>query len=72
MGELPGVRSQQPPGDAQHAGTGAAAFTTGALGVESYRTGKVKFWDKTAKKATDADASWVMVLEQKSKRGRPE
>jgi predicted dehydrogenase len=51
---------------------GAAAFTTVAMGVQSYRTGKVLFWDKTNKRATEADASWATTLEQKSKkRGRP-
>ena len=34
---------------------GAAAFTTVALGVQSYRTGKVLFWDKELRRAKEAD-----------------
>jgi hypothetical protein len=51
---------------------GAAAFTTVALGVQSYRTGKVLFWDKEQRKAKEADASWATKLEDRSKkRGKP-
>jgi hypothetical protein len=51
---------------------GAAAFTTVAMGVQSYRTGKVLFWDEQKKKAVEADASWASNLEAKSKkRGKP-
>ncbi|MBX7106138.1 MAG: Gfo/Idh/MocA family oxidoreductase [Gemmataceae bacterium] len=51
---------------------GAAAFTTVALGVKSYREGKALFWDKDARKATDADASWATKWEARSKkRGKP-
>jgi predicted dehydrogenase len=51
---------------------GAAAFTTVAMGVQSYRTGKVLFWDKEGRKVSEADASWARHLEQRSKkRGRP-
>src|SRR5262245_33661954 len=34
---------------------GAAAFTTVAMGVQSYRTGKVLFWDRDARKVSEAD-----------------
>ena len=37
-------------------GAGAAAFTTVALGVKSYREGKVLFWDKDQRKPHEADA----------------
>lgn len=51
---------------------GAAAFTTVALGVQSYRTGKVLFWDKEQRKAVEADGSWAAKLEARSKkRGKP-
>jgi len=48
---------------------GAAAFTTVAMGVESYRTGKGLFWDKSARKPIDADSSWATKLEARSKQG---
>ncbi len=52
---------------------GAAAFTTVALGVQSYRTGKVLFWDKEQRKAVEADSSWATKLEARSKkRGKPQ
>jgi predicted dehydrogenase len=51
---------------------GAAAFTTVAMGVESYRTGKGLFWDKEQRKPVDADPSWSTRWEQRSKaRGKP-
>ncbi len=51
---------------------GAAAFTTVALGVQSYRTGKVLFWDKEQRKAVEADASWAKRWEDRShRRGKP-
>jgi hypothetical protein len=51
---------------------GAAAFTTVALGVESYRTGKGLFWDKEARKPVEANDSWAKRWEQRSKeRGKP-
>jgi len=51
---------------------GAAAFTTVALGVQSYRTGKVMFWDKEKRKAVEADSSWATKLEERSKKhGKP-
>ena len=51
---------------------GAAAFTTVALGVKSYREGKALFWDKEKRIATDANASWANQWEMRSKkRGKP-
>jgi predicted dehydrogenase len=51
---------------------GAAAFTTVALGVQSYREGKALFWDKETRKAVPADASWAKRWEARSKqRGKP-
>ena len=52
---------------------GAAAFTTVALGVKSYRDGQVMFWDKEKRQPTLADKSWATRWEQRSKqRGKPE
>ncbi len=48
---------------------GAAAFTTVSLGVQSYRQGKVLFWDPEARKPVEADSSWAKRLEEKSKQG---
>jgi hypothetical protein len=51
---------------------GAAAFTTVALGVQSYRQGKAFFWDKEQRKSHEADASWAAQWEARSKaRGKP-
>lgn len=51
---------------------GAAAFTTVAMGVQSYRQGKVLFWDKQGRKPTEADSSWASRLEARSKKhGQP-
>jgi predicted dehydrogenase len=51
---------------------GAAAFTTVSMGVQSYREGKVLFWDAQKQKAVPADSSWATKLEAKSKkRGKP-
>ena len=51
---------------------GAAAFTTVAMGVLSYRQGKVLFWDKEERRVKDADASWAARWEARSKkRGKP-
>jgi predicted dehydrogenase len=51
---------------------GAAAFTTVSMGVESYRTGKVLFWDKEGRKPVAADSSWATRWEKRSKqRGKP-
>lgn len=52
---------------------GAAAFTTVAMGVQSYRQGKVLFWDKEKLTTTEADSSWAAKLEERSKkRGKPD
>ncbi len=51
---------------------GAAAFTTVAMGVQSYRTGQVLFWDRERRRPTQADASWATRLERRSHdRGQP-
>jgi predicted dehydrogenase len=51
---------------------GAAAFTTVAMGVKSYREGRALFWDKEKRITKDADASWAMNWEARSKkRGKP-
>ena len=51
---------------------GAAAFTTVAMGVKSYREGKALFWDKEHRKVTDADPGWAQRWEARSKkRGQP-
>ncbi len=51
---------------------GAAAFTTVAMGVLSYRTGKALFWDKEHRKPIEADPSWAANWEKRSKeRGKP-
>jgi hypothetical protein len=51
---------------------GAAAFTTVAMGVLSYRQGQVLFWDAERRRPVVADASWASRWEQRSKdRGRP-
>jgi predicted dehydrogenase len=46
---------------------GAAAFTTVALGVQSYRQGKALFWDKEKRQPAEADASWAARWEKRSK-----
>ena len=51
---------------------GAAAFATVNMGVQSYRFGKVLFWDKEKRAPKDADASWASQWEARSKkRGKP-
>jgi predicted dehydrogenase len=51
---------------------GAAAFTTVAMGVKSYREGKALFFDKEQRKVVEADASWSTRWEKRSKeRGKP-
>jgi predicted dehydrogenase len=51
---------------------GAAAFTTVNMGVQSYRQGRVLFWDKKHSTTTEADASWAAGWEERShKRGKP-
>jgi hypothetical protein len=42
------------------------------MGVQSYRQGKVLFWDKDERKTREADASWASRWEKRSKeRGKP-
>ncbi len=41
---------------------GAAAFTTVALGVQSYRQGQVMFWDKERRQAALANPTWAQAL----------
>ncbi len=51
---------------------GAAAFSTVNMGVQSYRQGKVMFWDKEKRAPKEADASWSSQWEARSKkRGKP-
>jgi predicted dehydrogenase len=51
---------------------GAAAFTTVNMGVLSYRSGQVLFWDKERRKPVPADSSWAERWEARSKkRGAP-
>jgi len=51
---------------------GAAAFTTVAMGVQSYRTGQTLFWDREHRRPVPADASWATRWERRShERGRP-
>ncbi len=47
---------------------GAAAFTTVAMGVKSYREGRALFWDEEQRKVKDADASWASRWEAMSKK----
>ena len=51
---------------------GAAAFSTVNMGVQSYRFGKVLFWDNDKRVVKEADATWASRLEERSKkRGKP-
>jgi predicted dehydrogenase len=51
---------------------GAAAVTTVLLGTRSYREGKVFFWDKDKRTASDVDPGWAKGWEQRSRaRGKP-
>ncbi len=51
---------------------GAAAFTTVAMGVLSYRQGQALFWDAEQRHPVPADASWAARWEQRSEnRGQP-
>jgi hypothetical protein len=51
---------------------GAAAFTTVNLGVQSYRTGQVMFWNKELRKPVEGNGSWASQWEKRSKnRGTP-
>jgi predicted dehydrogenase len=47
---------------------GAAAFTTVAMGVKSYREGKALFWDAGMRQVKEADASWAKRWEERSKK----
>ncbi|MCE9529533.1 MAG: Gfo/Idh/MocA family oxidoreductase [Planctomycetes bacterium] len=47
---------------------GAAAFSTVNMGAQSYRNGKVYFWDKSKRAQVEADASWASKLEARSKK----
>lgn len=51
---------------------GAAAFTTVAMGVQSYRQSQVLFWDKERRTPVTGDASWSENWEKRSKNhGKP-
>jgi predicted dehydrogenase len=51
---------------------GAAAFTTVAMGVESYRRGVALFWDHEQRRAVPADSTWARRWERVShQRGKP-
>jgi predicted dehydrogenase len=51
---------------------GAAAFTTVAMGVQSYRTGHALMFDKETRKPVPANGSWAANWEKRSKaRGKP-
>ncbi len=51
---------------------GAAAITTVILGAQSYRQGKVFFFDDEAMQVREADSSWATNWEQRSHdRGKP-
>ncbi len=51
---------------------GAAAFTTVAMGVQSYRTGQSLAWDKKLQRVVPADDTWAKSWERRSKeRGKP-
>jgi predicted dehydrogenase len=50
---------------------GAAAFTTVALGVESYRKGQVMYWDRE-KRTPTTEGTWAGPLEKRShEHGKP-
>jgi predicted dehydrogenase len=51
---------------------GAAAFTTVAMGVQSYRKGQALYWGKEQRQPVLADARWASNWEKRSKnRGKP-
>lgn len=51
---------------------GAAAITTVILGAQSYRQGKIYFFDDQTLKVSEADPSWATNWEQRSsERGKP-
>lgn len=48
---------------------GAAAFTTVAMGVQSYKEGQVLFWDREARKPVQGNGNWAAMWEKRSKTG---
>jgi hypothetical protein len=51
---------------------GAAAFTTVAMGVQSYRTGQALYWNSDQRRPIQADSFWATQLERRShERGVP-
>jgi predicted dehydrogenase len=51
---------------------GAAAFTTVAMGVQSYRTGQVLYWNSDQRRPITADSYWATRWERRSReRGQP-
>jgi predicted dehydrogenase len=51
---------------------GAAAVTTAAMAVQSYRTGQALFWDRERRAVAAADAGWAERWEKRSQtRGKP-
>jgi predicted dehydrogenase len=51
---------------------GAAAFTTVAMGVQSYRTGQVLYWNSDQRRPINADSYWATQWERRShERGQP-
>jgi predicted dehydrogenase len=51
---------------------GAAAFTTVAMGVQSYRKGQALYWNNEERKPVAADPRWASNWESRSKqRGKP-
>jgi predicted dehydrogenase len=51
---------------------GAAAFTTVAMGVQSYRTGQALYWNSDQRRPIQADNYWATQWERRShERGQP-
>jgi predicted dehydrogenase len=51
---------------------GAAAFTTVAMGVQSYRTGQALYWNSDQRRPITADSYWATQWERRShERGQP-
>jgi len=51
---------------------GAAAFTTVAMGVQSYRTGQALYWNSDQRRPIQADSYWATQWERRSRqRGQP-
>jgi len=46
---------------------GAAAVAVTAMAAQSYRTGQALFWDRERREVVNADASWAMRWEQRSR-----